>query len=53
MAGSTVSLSGDRSTYRFDFKGLSSVLPNAPNLHDPDKAMPDASAPSANATDGT
>ena len=41
MAGSTFSLSGDRSTYRFGFKGLSSVLPNAPNLHDPDNTPGD------------
>src|SRR5262249_15134291 len=35
MAGTTFSLSGDRSTYRFGFKGISADLPNAPNLHDP------------------
>jgi hypothetical protein len=41
MAGTTFSLSGDRSTYRFGFKGLSDVLPNAPNLHDPDNTSGD------------
>jgi len=41
MAGATFSLSGDRSTYRFGFKGLSPDLPNAPNLHDPDNTSGD------------
>jgi len=41
MAGSTFSMGGDRSTYRFGFKGASSLLPNAPNLHDPDNTPGD------------
>jgi hypothetical protein len=35
MAGTTFTRSGDRTTYRFGFKGSSPDLPNAPNLHDP------------------
>jgi hypothetical protein len=35
QVGSTFSRSGDQSTYRLGFKGLSPDLPNAPNLHDP------------------
>jgi hypothetical protein len=34
MAGSTITLPVDGATYRLGFKGLSSNLPNAPNLHD-------------------
>jgi hypothetical protein len=34
MAGMTFTRAGDRTTYRFGFKGQSLDLPNAPNLHD-------------------
>ena len=49
MAGTTFSVSGDRATYRFGFKGQSATLPNAPNIHDPDHTpgdnIPFASSP--------
>ena len=41
MAGSSLTRSGDRTTYSLAFKGYNQDLPNAPNLHDPDNTPRD------------
>ena len=45
MAGSTFNRNGDRTTYRLGFKGYSPDLPNAPNLHDSQDAIPADNVP--------